>query len=304
MAVGRGAPWPASSSLRELSSQALTLLRGARFIVWRLRRPYLGECRLGPKAFLEPIGHFWATALCPDPPKKALCHTRPVGWTCDKYRLPTSSRTRQFQTDTSTCCTNTYFVYMCCLFNTLIPPTFFSSVSSFCPLTGYNANKPQGPREPVYWSSEVLALTVISRSRLLDAGAEGAQHLHLAAETDILLKPQRAVPLALTHSSGAWFIAYCVLFLGECRLGPRHFYAHQAGLGYRSAPGPIFKSLCIKYMIFKYIFVTFLLITLHTVKWFKEVLCITNNSIKHQSLVYTVKWSSYLFPLKKFVCTV
>ena len=29
------------------------------------------------------------------------------------------------------------------------------------------------------------------------------------------------------------------------------------------------------------------LILLHTVKWFQVLLCITNNSIKHQSFVYT-----------------
>ena len=34
-----------------------------------------------------------------------------------------------------------------------------------------------------------------------------------------------------------------------------------------------------------------LLIHLHTVKWFQVLICITNNSIKHQSFVYTVKWS-------------
>ena len=30
------------------------------------------------------------------------------------------------------------------------------------------------------------------------------------------------------------------------------------------------------------------LILLHTVKWFQVLLCITNNSIKHQSFIYTV----------------
>ena len=45
VAVGRGALWPASSSLRKPSPDALTLLGGARLIVWRLT---------GPEAFLEP----------------------------------------------------------------------------------------------------------------------------------------------------------------------------------------------------------------------------------------------------------
>ena len=44
-------------------------------------------------------------------------------------------------------------------------------------------------------------------------------------------------------------------------------------------------------MIYKHIFITFLnepkLILLHTVKLFQVLLCITNNSIKHQSFAYT-----------------
>ena len=45
-------------------------------------------------------------------------------------------------------------------------------------------------------------------------------------------------------------------------------------------------------MIYKHILlITFLnkpeLIFLHTVKWFQVLLCITNNSIKYQSFVYT-----------------
>ena len=83
LAVVRGAPWPASSSLRALSPQALILLGGAGFIAWR---PFLGECRWR-------LRHFWsrrATALHPDlPKKKALCYTRLVGGTYDKYRLGT-----------------------------------------------------------------------------------------------------------------------------------------------------------------------------------------------------------------------
>ena len=64
--------------------------------------------------------------------------SRRVSETNDKYWLPPSSRTWQFRTDSSTCCTNTYFVYMFCLFNTLVQPIFSSSVSSFWPLTGHN----------------------------------------------------------------------------------------------------------------------------------------------------------------------
>ena len=48
-----------------------------------------------------------------------------------------------------------------------------------------------------------------------------------------------------------------------------------------------FLYIYIKYMISKH---KPELIFLHTVKWFQVLLCITNNSIKQQSFVYTVKW--------------
>ena len=79
-----GAPRPSSSSFWGSSLQALTFFGGARFIAWRLRRLFLGECRLGPR-------HFWNCCAflgygpAPDPPKKALCYTHPVGRTNDKY---------------------------------------------------------------------------------------------------------------------------------------------------------------------------------------------------------------------------
>ena len=128
-------PW----TLGDCPPQALTLLGEARFITWRLRCPFFGECHWG-------LRHFWSCWACLDyspaprpTEKKALCHTRLVSGTNDKYWLPPSSRTWQFRTDTTTCCTNTlFFLYMFCLFNTLVPPTFSSSVSSFWPLTGHN----------------------------------------------------------------------------------------------------------------------------------------------------------------------
>ena len=42
-----------TSSLRRPSSLALTSLRGARFIAWRQRRPFLGQCRWDPRHFWE-----------------------------------------------------------------------------------------------------------------------------------------------------------------------------------------------------------------------------------------------------------
>ena len=86
VAIGWGLPWPAYSSLRGPSS-----LGGTRFIAWRLRRPFVWECRRGSR-------HFWECQAClgyspaPEPTKKKseLCHTHPVGGTEDKYWKPPS----------------------------------------------------------------------------------------------------------------------------------------------------------------------------------------------------------------------
>ena len=140
--------------------QALTLLRGARFISWCLQCLFLGECRRDPKPFWSHRACLaYGPALGPAY-KKVSCHTRPVGGTKDKYRLPPSSRTWQFWMDPSTCSTNTYFVYMFCFYvlyicfcsGTLVPPNFSSSMSSFLPLTGHyssiseNAHRHQNTR--------------------------------------------------------------------------------------------------------------------------------------------------------------
>ena len=61
--------------------QALTLHGGDRFFAWRLKHPFIRECRQGPK-------HFWSRWVClgwvclgpaSDPPKKALCRS-PLTW--------------------------------------------------------------------------------------------------------------------------------------------------------------------------------------------------------------------------------
>ena len=64
--------------------QALTLLGGATFITWRLRRPFYGNVN-GVRGIFGDTGRAWATAQRPDPPKKALCHAHPVLGTYDKY---------------------------------------------------------------------------------------------------------------------------------------------------------------------------------------------------------------------------
>ena len=98
LTIGRCAPWPASSSLREPSPRVFTLFEGVRFIAWRLRRHTLGECWQGP-------WHFWSRWTSSEPRlcarthrKKPLCHTRPSNGTFVKYCFISScSMQRLFQ---------------------------------------------------------------------------------------------------------------------------------------------------------------------------------------------------------------
>ena len=66
--------------------QALTLLRGVRFIAWCLRRPIFGRYREGLRNFWR----FWAclgySPVTGSTLKKALYHTHPFGGACNKYR--------------------------------------------------------------------------------------------------------------------------------------------------------------------------------------------------------------------------
>ena len=64
--------------------RALTLLVGAMFIVWCLKRPFLRECRRGPR-------HFGESRACRTHLKKVLCRTRLFGGARDKYRYMISS---------------------------------------------------------------------------------------------------------------------------------------------------------------------------------------------------------------------
>ena len=84
-AVGQGSPWLASLSLRGPFPQVLTLLGGVRFIAWRLRCSFWGECWWGPRHFWSSwlrLGHGPAPTL-----KKALCCACPDGRMEDKYSL-------------------------------------------------------------------------------------------------------------------------------------------------------------------------------------------------------------------------
>ena len=69
--------------------QVLTLLGGARFIAWRLKRPFLRDCRRSPR-------YIWSLRACigygpsPRPTKNALCYTRPIrgiNLKCRFYKL-------------------------------------------------------------------------------------------------------------------------------------------------------------------------------------------------------------------------
>ena len=87
--------WLDSSSLRGPSPQALTLMGGARFNAWCLKRPSLRECRRGLRCFWE-----CPTRLGPGPTpgptlKKALCHTRTFGGTEDNQLLLRSEAFQQ-----------------------------------------------------------------------------------------------------------------------------------------------------------------------------------------------------------------
>ena len=72
-----------SSSLMGPSPQAITPLR---VDLPASEAPLIRGVPTGPLAFLENAGRVLATALRPDPPKKALCLTCPLGGACNKYR--------------------------------------------------------------------------------------------------------------------------------------------------------------------------------------------------------------------------
>ena len=96
--------------------QALTLLGEVRFIVWRLRYPFLGECRPSPKNFWSCQDMTWlqpCTWTHLKKKKNALCHTCPVSGTNDKYQLSPSSQTWQFRrTLLSPVLTNSFCIYV------------------------------------------------------------------------------------------------------------------------------------------------------------------------------------------------
>ena len=58
---------------------------GVMFIAWRLRHPFLGECRRGPRCFWSRQARLGDGPVL-GPTKKALCYTRPSGGTFVKYQ--------------------------------------------------------------------------------------------------------------------------------------------------------------------------------------------------------------------------
>ena len=68
-----------TSGLRRPFPLVLTLFGGVGFIAWRLKCPFLGQYRRGPRTF-------WKCQPCTRTHlKKPLCHIRQVGGTEDKY---------------------------------------------------------------------------------------------------------------------------------------------------------------------------------------------------------------------------
>ena len=82
-----------SSSLRGLSSLALILSAGTRFIAWRLRRHFRGKCRWGPMNFWE-WQAFLGYGLVPRPTLKRPRAAFVRGGTYDKYRLHHQQRNK------------------------------------------------------------------------------------------------------------------------------------------------------------------------------------------------------------------
>ena len=65
-------------------SQALTFPGGARFITWRRKRTFLGECRRIPRHFRARQAYL-GYGPAPGPTENsALCHTHPFFGACDK----------------------------------------------------------------------------------------------------------------------------------------------------------------------------------------------------------------------------
>ena len=111
-AVSLGVPWLASLSLREPSPRLSPFLerQGLRPGSWGV--PSQGNAN-GARGIFGVAGRSWVMALSPNPPKKAMCHTRLVGGTYDKYRRPPSSQAWQFRMGTSTfCINNMFFIYV------------------------------------------------------------------------------------------------------------------------------------------------------------------------------------------------
>ena len=75
-----------SSSLRRPLPQALDFSRGARFLAWRPRHPFLGECQRSPKYFCECRACLDYGSACRPTVKKALFCIRSVSGTYGKYQ--------------------------------------------------------------------------------------------------------------------------------------------------------------------------------------------------------------------------
>ena len=117
---------------------------------------FLGECRLG-------LRYFWRSRAClgynptPDPPKNALCYTRPVSGTCDKYRYPPGCL--RVSERHSKLLYNTCIQYICSVIVIyLFPPISLVCVFSFWP---HNSISRFFKTSIVDWESLISSLTAL-----------------------------------------------------------------------------------------------------------------------------------------------
>ena len=92
-------------------------------------------------------------------------------------------------------------------------------------------------------------LMIISQLKLTDMDAWGIQQSHLVGKTDILLKPQGAIP---TGSNLLWRNkAYCLVpevpIFRVILMEPEAFCAHWAYVGNSLGPGPTLKKGLVLY---------------------------------------------------------
>ena len=240
------------SSLRGLSPKGLTPLRGVRFIARRLRRLVLRECRPGPRHLSECRARLSYSPAPRTTFKKALCHTRPVGGTADKYRWFQSTVSSRWITLrpavvsaariwSSVSRLWTYFEPQGDVPPLLDPPLgecrqYLKYFWSFRVHLGYGSAPRStlkkalchprpfvGTVNKYYWFNELGPVDGSHFGR--PAVVSAARIWSSVSRLLTYLEPLGAVHQALTLLGGARFITWRLgrSFSGECCWGPRHF---------------------------------------------------------------------------------